>query len=245
MANKTKSIHGTPLFSNGKTQQKSIILGIPRIDTFWGGFSPATTTLIDGHHGFLNQLLTIVSVQAIDAFNQNILYIDGGNSIDPYQIISVAKRKNLGLHQVMTHILVARAFNTYQLDTLIRTLEKKIKDHYPSVLIVPYITSLLVDKNIKKKEGETLLKWWLNEITRVTTKYNLISLISSDIPYMNWYTHSLWKILNTGVDTIVRLTPKKKSIMIRFIKQERTLEYLPIPFNQSTLDEFTGGKKDG
>lgn len=245
MTNNTKRTQGISLYHSKEYTKKNITLGIPRIDTFWGGFSSSTTTLIDGQHFFLDQLFTIVSVKAVDAFSQPILYIDGGNSINLYQIINVSKRNHLALNHILKHILVARAFTTYQLDTLIKTLNTKIKDHSPSALIVPCITSLLLDKNIKKKEGETLLKWWLQEITHVTLEYNLISIISSRISYRNWYTRSLWKILTRSVNTIVRITPKKESLMFHLIKQDRVLRYLPTPLNQSTLDEFTGEKKDG
>jgi hypothetical protein len=245
MANNTKSTQRISFYHSKRDATKNITLGIPRIDAFWGGFFPATTTLIDGQHFFLDQLLAIVSVKAVDTFSQPILYIDGGNSINLYQIINVSKRNHLALNHILKQILVARAFTTYQLDTLIKTLDKKIKDHSPSALIVPCITSLLLDKNIKKKEGETLLKWWLQEITQVTLEYNLISLISSRISYRNWYTRSLWKILTENVNTIVRITPKKESLLLHLIKQDRVLSYLPTPLNQSTLDEFTGEKKDG
>jgi len=245
MANNTTITQRTSLYHRKKYTTTNITLGIPQIDIFWKGFSPATTTLIDSRHSFLDMILAIVSVKAVDAFNQSILYIDGGNSINIYQIINVAKRNHLTLSPILKKILVARAFTTYQLDTLIRTLDKKIGYHSPSALIVPCITSLLLDANIKKKEGETLLTWWMQEITRITQEYNLISLISSSISYANWYTRSLWKILTRDVTTIVRITPKKESLVLHFIKQDRVINYLPIPLNQRTLDEFTGEKKDG
>ena len=203
-----------------KTTGRTITLGIPPLDAFFGGFSSATTTLIDGRHPFIDDILPLLSVTAITNFNQNIIYIDGGNSIKPYKIICAAKRQRAAPQDVLKRILTARAFTIYQLDTLIRTLEKKITQYHPTVLIISCITSLLLDKNIKKQEAESLLTWWISEIKRLTRRYTLISLVTSRISYKNWRTYPLWEILYDKIGIITQITEKKRGMTLHLMKHD-------------------------
>lgn len=224
---------------------RTITLGIPLLDDFLGGFSSAAPTLIDGRHPFIDDILPLLSVTAITTFSHNIIYIDGGNSINPHKIICAAKRQNTSPQYVLRKIMTARAFTLYQLDTLIGRLEQEIMHYRPTVLIISCITSLLLDKNVKRMEAESLLNRWISEIKQLTHRHNLISLVTSRIPYKTGYSSSLWEILYNRIGTIIQITEKKRGMALHLMKHNKKITFSPAPLYQKMLDEFNGGTRHG
>jgi hypothetical protein len=236
-----------PFQQLGMDQQARLLTtGIPRIDAFLGGFKPSTITLADTNHPFAFEMLSMLCVNAVKAFDENVVYVDGGISIDPYAIASLSKRSGLRADTVLSKIKVARAFTAYQLDSIISDrLEAALSQYEPSLLIVSCITDLLMDRNVREKEAITILRRSLALIEKSAIEHKLITIVTKRIRHTSSRASALNDILIKGAGEIIEITRKKKSIELRLINRDLVMDYSPLSVYQTTLDEFIGGVHRG
>jgi len=64
----------------------------PPIDSFFPGFRSSQITLIDSSDRFLFDLTHLLCVSSINDLGDEVVWVDGGNSINPYEIASLCRR---------------------------------------------------------------------------------------------------------------------------------------------------------
>ena len=213
--------------------------GVPRIDSFLGGFQSSKITLVDSDHPFSFDMVSTLCVGAIKDFFGNVVFVDGGNSIDLYTIASLSKRAGLKPEDVLSKIKVARAFTAYQLDSIISArLEEVICEYEPSLLVISCITDLLMDRNVREIEARTILKRSLSIVEDITCEHNLITILTRKKRLPTSRALVLNDILYDGVDEIIKINGKKKGIEIHLVNRDLVMHYLPVSIHQTTLDEF-------
>jgi len=213
--------------------------GVPRIDSFSGGFQSSKITLIDSEHPFSSDMVSMLCVGSIKDFWGNVVFVDGGNSIDLYTIASLSKRAGLKPDDVLSKIKVARAFTAYQLDSIISDrLEEVICEYEPSLLVISCVTDLLMDRNVREIEARTILKRSLSIIGDITREHNLITILTNRMKLSTHRASSLNDILYDGVDAIIKINGKKKGIELYLVNRDLVMQYLPVSIHQTTLDEF-------
>jgi hypothetical protein len=234
-------------FQQRRMDQAGVLnTGIPRIDAFLGGFKPSTITLVDTNHPFAFEMLSMLCVNAVKLFDENVVYVDGGISIDPYAIASFSKRSGLRADTVLSKIKVARAFTAYQLDSIISDrLEAALSQYEPSLLIVSCITDLLMDRNVREKEAITILRRSLALIEKSTIEHHLITIVTKRIRHASSRASVFNDLFSKGAREILEITRKKKSIELRVVNRDLLLDYSPLSIYQTTLDEFIGGAHRG
>jgi hypothetical protein len=224
-----------------KQQVRVLHTGIPRIDSFLGGFQSSRMTLIDSEHPFSFDIVSKLCVGAIKDFFENVVFVDGGNSIDLYTIASLSKRAGLKVDDALSRIIVARAFTAYQLDSIISDrLEVVISKCKPSLLIISSITDLLLDRNIRETEARAILKRSLSILEDITREQNLITILTKRVRLSTSRSLSLNDILYDDVEEIIKINGKRKGIEIHFINRDIVMQYSPVSIHQTTLDEFFG-----
>ena len=92
---------------------------IPVLDSFIGGLRPNHLTLIDSADRLMFDLTHMLCVNGVGVLNSDVVWIDGGNSVDPYEIGRVCRRFGRDRDEVLDSVRVARAFTAYQLVSLI------------------------------------------------------------------------------------------------------------------------------
>jgi len=213
--------------------------GVPRIDSFLGGFQSSRMTLIDGEHPFSFDMVSMLCVSAINSLFSNVVFVDGGNSIDLCTIASLSKRTGLKHDEVLSKIKVARAFTAYQLDTIISArLEEVICKCEPSLLVISCLTDMLMDRNIREIEARTILCRGMSIVEDITCDYNLITILTNRIKLSTHRALALKDILYHGVDEIIKINSKRKGIELHLINRDLVMQYLPVSINQTTLDGF-------
>lgn len=213
--------------------------GVPRIDSFSGGFQSSKITLIDSEHPFSFDMISMLCVGAIKDFFGNVVFVDGGNSIDLYTIASLSKRAGLKPDDVLSKIKVARAFTAYQLDSIIYDRLKEVICKYaPSLLVISCITDLLMDRNVREIEARTILRRCLSIVEDITHEHNLITILTKRMKLSTSRASSLNDILYDGVDEIIKINGKRKGIEIHLVNRNLVMQYLPVSIHQTTLDEF-------
>ncbi|MCJ7607610.1 MAG: hypothetical protein MUO94_07175, partial [Thermoplasmata archaeon] len=58
--------------------------GTAPLDDLLGGFRAGEVTFFEADCDYANTLLHMLCVQAIDQFGEEVVWIDGGNTVNPY-----------------------------------------------------------------------------------------------------------------------------------------------------------------
>src|SRR5512137_1893566 len=157
---------------------------IVQLDDLIGGFRPAHVALFDSDSSYASNLLHLLCISSIEEFDEEVVWIDGGNTIDPYAISSICKRLRLDKREILSRVNVSRAFTAYQLVTLIdEKLEEQVKASSPSTVIVSSITEMFLDKDMKWMESHQLLRRCLDDISRITKEHETVTALTNRTSY--------------------------------------------------------------
>lgn len=104
----------------------------------------------------LSFLLSVMAQLPADkgGFDSSVIYVDGGNTFNPYAISSAAQLRGFDPKVALERIFISRAFTAYQLSSLIFDKLKDAVEKYRSkVIIISDITSLFLDPDVPKREA--------------------------------------------------------------------------------------------
>jgi len=171
--------------------------------------------------------LCAASVVSLD---RDAIFVDGGNSFNPYTLSRIAKSFGAGPRKVLSRIHVARAFTEYQMDALIHGLQDAVEQWNPAVLAISYLPSLF-----SGSDGMRLFEPLLEHLKLLAASSDVITAITS-------FGGSMYgdRLLATRADRVIRIEqPSKK--LIRLFDKGHVFEYLPVPAGQMRFTDFTGG----
>jgi len=175
-----------------------------------------------------------------------VVYVDGGNSIDPYLIATLAKRSGVKPAAVLSRILVARAFTAYQLDTIITDrLDAVLDQAEPGLLVVACITDLLLDRAVVEKEALAILQRCVTHIETSTLDRQLITVVTKRLRAPASRALAFDELLAKAAEERISVERRKKGVRIHQHTRGTLMDYVPLSIYQTTLDEFTGGGRDG
>ena len=230
-------------------RERRLEASILQLDELIGGFRSAQVTLLESDNSYVSSLLHLLCVRAVAEFDEEVVWIDGGNSINPYAISSLCKRLELDKREILSSISISRAFTAYQLVTLIdEKLEEQVERCSPSSVIVSSVTELFLDKDMKWMESHQLLRRCLERISKVTKEHETISLMTNYSEHTLRPSPKLSNLLYEHSDQIVQIRNRRNGMLFRLPKADRQAVFMPVPWNQLTIDEFRGdrdGKDSG
>lgn len=210
-----------------------------RLDEFIQGFEASQVALLDSSSSFVFDLTSMLCIQAVKTFDEELIFVDGGNSIDPYGIGNICKRKGYDKQNVLSQINVARAFTAYQLVTLINDrLEDIVKKSKASTIIVSSFIDLFFDRDMAWQESFQLIKRSMNTLKKLTEDYNLITIITNRGLAKLHFRRGLRSLMYNEPDKIVRFEERKKRIKVSMPKKGEFIYFYPVPTYQTILDEF-------
>lgn len=169
--------------------ESALSLGLQSIDNAFPGFKTGDFVALYGHP-FIKTLLFLLSVRcqlqrSEGGLNSTAIYLDGGNTFDPYTISAIARQYSLGPHTALERIFVSRAFTAYQLSALIfETLENALKRYKSKLILIPDIVALFLDRDVPTKEALEIFNKALIYLSRLVTERNVI-VIASCFPQLN------------------------------------------------------------
>jgi len=221
---------------------------ITQLDELVGGFRASKVALLDSDNSYSSTLMHLLCVRAISQFDEEVVWIDGGNVVNPYSISSLCKRLRLDKRDILSRVNISRAFTAYQLVTLIdEKLEEQVKRSTPCAVIVSSITELFLDKDMKWMEAHQLLRRCVEAISRITKDYETITIVSNDTHHHARPSPALTTLLYDGSDTVLQIRGRRNGLLLRSPRKDKDILFLPVPWNQATLNEFRGDSygKDG
>jgi hypothetical protein len=131
-------------------------------------------------------------VRAVCEFAKDVVFVDGGNSFNPYALTALAPHLGMDRRELLAMVHVARAFTAYQMYTLINThLQYSISRWHPALLIVSCIQNLLPAPHSVGigagagaaedvyEEARAMLVHSLQKLRTLTARNELITLLTS------------------------------------------------------------------
>jgi hypothetical protein len=228
------------------SEHRMLFLSSSRLDELIGGFTASEMVLLDSSSRYVFDLTSMLCVLGVAAFNEEVIFVDGGNSIDPYGIANICKIKGLDKGHVLSQINCARAFTAYQLVAIINDrLENMIKESRASTLIVSRFVDLFFDKDMPWQESFQLIKLCLKTLKRLTMKYNLITIITNYGLAKLHFRRGLRNVMYNTPNKLVRIEEKRKGLLVSMPAKEESIYYYPVPTYQTLLEYFYSGEING
>lgn len=227
-----------------RKSNRVLSFGIPRIDEAFPGFQRGDFAVLFGHP-YCRTLSFLLSVRCQlplrkGGLNSQVVYIDGGNSFDPYAVSALAREYGLEPKSVLEKILISRAFTAYQLTALVfEKLEPALGRHRSKLVIISDITGLFLDRDVPRIEGGDIFHRMTQYISEVASRRRTV-IVASYFP-RPYSSRSLFlkSVLFGRASTVIGL--KKFRGVLKFIL-EKNPSIKPFatdfPSNSVTMDMF-------
>ncbi len=232
------TLEGIPAAEGFSRSQGKLYSGFGWLDSVVGGFRPREMALIDSSSPFVFGLLSELCVQAVTGYGSEMIFVDGGNSIRPYEIARIAKLRGLDPYGVLPKINVARGFTAHQLAALINDrLEPALGRTGASTIVVSSILDLFMDRDMKWNESFQLLKRSMLELKRIAKRHDAVCIISNYGTGI-YRTRALRSTMNDCPDRIVRMDSMGTGMRICLPRHGTYLYRYPVPQSQTVLDRY-------
>ncbi len=191
------------------------------------GFKPSCITVVEGSSSPVPDVLFLLCISSVISSGRDAMFVDGGNSSNPYALSKIAKFFGEEPRKVLSRIHVARAFTEYQMDALIHGLQDAVEQWNPAVLAISYLPSLF-----SGSDGRRLLEPLVEHLKLLTESSGIIMAITSFGG--SWYGD---KLLASKADRVICIEhPSKK--LVRIIDDGYVFEYMPVPSGQMRFTDF-------
>lgn len=221
--------------------QGTVHTAIPTLDAFFGGLRQGGMTLIDSSDRMVFDLTHILCVNAVGTLGQDVVWVDGGNCVDPYELGRVCKRFGLDRTEVLGSISVARAFTAYQLVSLIdERLEEEVVRTGAGAVIVSCLPDMFQDREMRWSESYQLITRCVERLHDISRREGTATLVTNYGLMKLLQRKSLKNLLYGTADDIVRIESAAGCLRIVLPNRQESMLYHPVPHNQTTLEEFMG-----
>ena len=220
-------------------RQRSIDTSITALDSFLEGFGSSEVTLIDSSDRLLFDMVHLLSVNHVLGEGREVVWVDGGNSINPYSLAGICKRLRVDSQEVLDSINVSRAFTAYQYVTLIEEMmEEEVRRTHAGMFVLSCFPDLFLDKDMWWSESQQLMRRCLTKVQDVTKRYGLITLVTNFGLSKLLYKKSLRSMMYSSADRVLRIENTRSALRLTLVNEGRQTLYHPVPYYQRTLDEF-------
>jgi hypothetical protein len=219
--------------------ERTVRTSIPTLDAFFGGLRPGNMTLLDSSDRMLFDLTHILCVNGVSSLGQDVVWVDGGNSVNPYELGRICRRFGLDRTEVLDSISVARAFTAYQLVSLIdERLEEEVRRTGAGMVIVSCLPDMFQDKEMRWSESYQLIRRCVERLRDLSRDRGVATLITNYGLMKILQRKSLKNLLYGMADDIVRIENASRCLRITLPNRQETMYYHAVPHNQTTLEEF-------
>ena len=153
------------------------------LNTLFPGFMPGDFAVLHGSPSVLS-LCSLLCVRAqlptqLGGLSTDVVFVDGANTFQLYQITRFAKLHQKDPKQVLDHIVLARAFTAYQMTKLImQKLEEAIKEHNAKLVIISDIAATFLDKDVQDEEAKKIYSQIITKLSVLAKQYQTIIIVT-------------------------------------------------------------------
>ena len=182
-------------------------LNIHKINDLFPGFAPSDFAVIYGASSslYLTSLLCIRAQLPIQlgGLSSNVVFIDGGNTFQLYQISRLAQIHQFNPRQALDRIYISRAFTAYQMTTLIMEKMKEAVERFNAKLVViSDIAGLFLDKDIPDEEARRVYSQVMAYLQNFAREHQII-LLATYLPHKNTSRNAYLQMLTCGRANVV------------------------------------------
>ena len=208
------------------------------LDRLLGGFEAGKVTLIDSGSDYVFHLTSLLCVRAVME-GAEVVFVDGGNSIDPHGIAGIAKRVGLARLEVLPRIHVARAFTCHQIATiLLEQLDEKVRDADAQLVVLSCLPELFLDEDVQLSEAHQLFLRSAREIKRVAEDRGVVMVATNAGLAKLYRRKSIRRVLYETAHRVVRFQHHRGGLKIVVPDLGVEEMYRPVPPDQTTLEDF-------
>jgi hypothetical protein len=194
-------------------RQPLLRLNLRGVNQLFPGFAEGDFMVIRGSSSALTSMLCIQAQlgSVFGGLNSNVVFIDGGNTFDLYQVAQQARLFHLDPKKILDGIFISRAFTAYQLTALVmQRLKLAIQQFQAKVVIISDIAGFFTDKALSEREAERVFSQVLTYLSNFARE-NHIVLFTTVMPHRNNPTR--FKCLET-------MLCKKASVVLSLTRTE-------------------------
>ncbi len=221
----------------------SLTTGLPVLDAYLGPFDASRLAFVDSGSDFAFQLQTLLCVRCVAELDADVVFVDGGNSVDPHGIVRAAKRVGLGRLDVLPRIRVARAFTCHQMATLlVDRLEEAVAESGAKLVVLSCLPELFLDEDVAYGEAHQLFLRSLRKIREVTEEHGTITIATNAGLAKLHRRRGIRRAMYEAADRAVKLQHHRRGVIITRLETGEKGWFRPAPPNQLTLEDFTNGQ---
>lgn len=218
--------------------------GMPRIDEAFPGFQRGDFAVLFGH-SLCKMLTFLLSVRCQlprrkGGLSSTVVFIDGGNTFDPYAVSATAREYGLEPKSVLEKIFVSRAFTAYQLTALIfEKLEEALKRYNSKLVVISDIAGLFLDRDVPKIEGRDLFFKMTQHLLNLASRRQVI-VVTSYFPRVYSNRSLFLELVLYGKACTVIGLKKSKGALKLVLERHSSIEpfVMDFPSNGITMDRF-------
>ena len=170
--------------ANELQYEPRLFLHDKRLDRLVGGLQLGQVAFLYGSKECLalSELLCVRSQldQCHGGLNSNVIFIDGGNTFDPYLLVQYAEENQIDRDRALDLTLISRAFTCYQLTSLMtQTLPRAVHGREIKFVVVSDIIELYHDPDLRYNRIIDLFKTALNSLVTIARTERAIALTTS------------------------------------------------------------------
>ena len=211
---------------------------MPTLDRLLGPFEAGRVTLVDSGSDFVFRLTTLLTVRAVME-GADVVFVDGGNSVDPHGMVALGKRVGLTRAEILPRVHVARAFTCHQMATLILdSLDRKLEETGAGLVVLSCLPELYLDEDVELREAHQLFMRSIRAVRRTVDSRDAIGLVTNAGLAKLHRRRSIRRQLYEGVDRVVRMAHGRGGVLITRSDADVSEWYRPVPPDQATLDDF-------
>jgi hypothetical protein len=221
------------------TEDMLATTAIPPVDELLSGLRAGTITTIDSSDPLLFTMVNMLCVNFVREWHKDVIWVDGGNSVNPYDLTYVCKRFRLRPESVLSSINVSRAFTAYQMSTLVEeSLEEELVRCHGGMVMISCYPDLFQDADMDWEESLRLMTRGMGKLRSLTEKHRTVTVVTNYGLAKLMYRKGLRPLFYDGVDRVVSMEHRSGHTRVSLPKEEREIMYRPVSPNQTTLDEY-------
>ena len=214
-------------------------LDIRGVNEVFPGFALGDFAVLQGSSVLsLTSLLCVKSQlpTQLGGLQSNVVFIDGGNTFELYQIARLAQLYHLNPKQVLGNIYLSRAFTAYQATSLImHHLKGAIKKYNAKLVIISDIAGFFLDKDIPEDEAQRIFSQvttFLSNFARETQTIVIATYPQHAQTPRNSFLHA---VTNSKANVVLSL--RRTSYSRQFVLEKHP--YLPSKVAELPLEDLT------
>ncbi len=227
-----------PVLETRVEPKAALTTSVPTLDRLLGSFEAGNVTLIDSGSDFVFHLTTLLCVRAVME-GGSVVFVDGGNSVDPHGMAALGKRAGLTRDEILPRVHVARAFTCHQMTALVLDmLDKKLEETQADLAVLACLPEMYLDEDVAVGEAHALFQRSVRALRQTITDRGVVGLVTNAGLSKLYRRRSIRRQLYESVDRVVRIAHGRNGVLITRSDIGVAEWYRPVSPDQRTLDDY-------